>query len=70
MYSPHKVPYAMGMWGLAAGSAPALAPVISGFAVEVKGWRWAFYELLWLAGGSLAILLFLLPEVSPCVSNA
>lgn len=58
------MPYAMGLWGLAAGSAPAIAPVISGFAVEAKGWRWAFYIMLWLSGGSLAILLFFLPEVS------
>jgi len=64
MYTPHKVPYAMGLWGLSAASAPALAPIVASFAVEAKGWRWAFYEMLWLSGGSLAILLFLLPETS------
>jgi len=64
IFTPHKVPYAMGLWGLAAGSAPAVAPIISAFAVEVKGWRWAFWIMLFLTGGSLAILTFFLPETS------
>jgi DHA1 family multidrug resistance protein-like MFS transporter len=63
MYSPHKLPYAMGLWGLSAGSAPAIAPIVSGFAVMANGWRWAFWIMLWLAGGTLLILAFFLPEV-------
>jgi MFS family permease len=54
----------MGLYGLSAASAPALAPIISGFAVETNGWRWAFWEMLWLSGGTLLITIFFLPEVS------
>jgi DHA1 family multidrug resistance protein-like MFS transporter len=54
----------MGLYGLSAASAPALAPIISGFAVESNGWRWAFWEMLWLSGGTLLITIFFLPEVS------
>jgi len=64
VFMMHKVPYAMGLYGLAAGTAPALAPIIAGFAVEANGWRWAFWEMLWLSGFSLALLIFTLPETS------
>jgi len=54
----------MGLYGLAAASGPALAPVISGYAVVANGWRWAFWIMLWLSGFSLALLAFTMPEVS------
>lgn len=40
VFSPHKLPYAMGLYGIAAASSPALAPIISGFAVEAEGCTW------------------------------
>jgi DHA1 family multidrug resistance protein-like MFS transporter len=55
----------MGLYGLAAASGPALAPVISGYAVVANGWRWAFWIMLWLSGFSLALLAFTMPEVRP-----
>ena len=54
----------MGLYGLAAASGPALAPIVSGFAVESESWRWAFWEMLWLSGFSLILLSFTLPETS------
>jgi hypothetical protein len=36
----------------------------SGFAVHAETWRWSFWEMLWLSGGSLIFLFFFLPEVS------
>ena len=54
----------MGLYGLSAGASPALAPIVAGFAVEANGWRWAFWEMLWLSGFTLALLIFFLPEVS------
>ncbi|GFZ49505.1 Caffeine resistance protein 5 [Saitozyma sp. JCM 24511] len=36
IFSPHKLPYAMGLYGLSAASAPALAPIISGFATSTN----------------------------------
>jgi len=64
VFAPHKVPYAMGLYGLAAGSAPALAPIVAGFAVEANGWRWAFWEMLMLSGFTLIVVTFTLPETS------
>jgi DHA1 family multidrug resistance protein-like MFS transporter len=54
----------MGLYGLAAASGPAIAPVVSGYAVVANGWRWAFWEMLWLSGFSLILLGFTMPEVS------
>jgi len=64
VFAPHTVPYAMGLYGLAAGSAPALAPIVAGFAVEANGWRWAFWEMLMLSGFTLIVVTFTLPETS------
>jgi DHA1 family multidrug resistance protein-like MFS transporter len=43
---------------------PALGPVVSGFLQVYKTWRWTFYVLLWMAGGT-AIFLVTLPETLP-----
>ncbi|KIY00806.1 uncharacterized protein Z520_03472 [Fonsecaea multimorphosa CBS 102226] len=43
---------------------PALGPVISGFLQLKLNWRWSFYVLLWLAGGTYPFLLSL-PETHP-----
>ncbi|KAL4995519.1 major facilitator superfamily domain-containing protein [Aspergillus recurvatus] len=40
---------------------PALGPLVSGFLELKKDWRWSFYVILWLGGGS-ALLMFTLPE--------
>ncbi|WWC64926.1 uncharacterized protein I303_107540 [Kwoniella dejecticola CBS 10117] len=64
VFAAHTTPYAMGLWGLSAGASPALAPIIAGFAVEAKGWRWSFWEMLWLSGFTLSLAIFLLPETS------
>ena len=64
VFAPHTMPYAMGLYGLAAGAGPAVAPIISGFAVEANGWRWAFWEMLWLSGFAVILTFFLLPETS------
>ncbi|WVF68833.1 hypothetical protein IAT40_003606 [Kwoniella sp. CBS 6097] len=64
VFAAHTTPYAMGLWGLSAGASPALAPIIAGFAVEYKGWRWSFWEMLWLSGFTLILAIFTLPETS------
>jgi DHA1 family multidrug resistance protein-like MFS transporter len=43
---------------------PALGPVVSGFLQVYKTWRWTFYVLLWMAGGT-EIFLLTLPETLP-----
>ncbi|RJE21414.1 transporter [Aspergillus sclerotialis] len=40
---------------------PALGPVIAGFLELKEDWRWSFYVLLWLGGGT-AVLMLTIPE--------
>lgn len=44
---------AMGMYGLAVGAAPVIAPSLAGVVVDMVGWRWIFW-------GTLAVSLVLL----------
>ncbi|KAF7562648.1 hypothetical protein G7046_g1480 [Stylonectria norvegica] len=62
--SPNMMEYVIALWGGGASLAPALGPVVAGYAVQAKGWRWSTWELLWLAGPILILLLFTLPETS------
>lgn len=39
-YDLIKLPYALTAWVAATFCAPALGPLLSGFAVTAKGWRW------------------------------
>lgn len=64
MYSIKTRTFALGMWGVAASGGPSLGPIVSGFAIQANGWRWAFWIMLWLAGGAALFLAFFLPEVS------
>lgn len=41
MYSLLYLPYALTAWVSAAYCGPALGPLLSGFAVTAKGWRWS-----------------------------
>lgn len=43
---------------------PALAPVISGFLEVTEDWRWSFYVLIFLAAGTIPIMLTI-PETLP-----
>ncbi|KAI9672465.1 MAG: hypothetical protein M1817_003231 [Caeruleum heppii] len=64
MYTPKKQVYGIAVWGIAAVCGPALGPLVGGFAVEKKGWRWTIWELMWLSGACLVLLIFFLPETS------
>ena len=64
MYSLLKLPYAMTFWVAAAYCGPALGPLLSGFAVTAKGWRWSLWEILWLAGPILILMFLFMPETS------
>ncbi|KAM0792603.1 hypothetical protein ACM66B_005264 [Microbotryomycetes sp. NB124-2] len=64
MFGPATRPYALGAWGLSAAAGPALGPVMSGFAIQAKGWHWHAWIMLWLSGFSLIFLIFALPETS------
>lgn len=64
MYTPAKRTYGLAVWGIGAVCGPTLGPLVGGFAAEANGWRWPIWELMWLSGGTLAFLIFFLPETS------
>ncbi|CZT48181.1 related to FLR1-Putative H+ antiporter regulated by yAP-1 and involved in multidrug resistance [Rhynchosporium secalis] len=64
MYRPAKRAYAIGIWGLAAICGPVLGPLVGGFAAQHRGWKWPIWELLWLSGFALIVLIMCLPETS------
>ncbi|KAF7546577.1 hypothetical protein G7Z17_g8328 [Cylindrodendrum hubeiense] len=64
MYSLMALPYAMMAWVSAAYCGPALGPLLSGFAVPVKGWRWSLYISIWASAPILILMFLLLPETS------
>ncbi|KAH9222275.1 multidrug transporter [Leptodontidium sp. 2 PMI_412] len=64
MYSFLYLPYALVAWVAAAFCGPALGPLLSGFAVMAKGWRWSLWEILWVAGPAFLVMFMLLPETS------
>lgn len=53
----------MGLYDLACAAGPTLGPIVAGFAVVANGWRWAFWEMLWITGFALIVLSFTMPEV-------
>jgi len=64
MYRPQKQAYGLAIWGVGAVCGPTLAPLLSGFAVQAKGWTWSIWELTWLSAFTWVVLFFLLPETS------
>ena len=62
--SPKKRAYAIGIWGISAVCGPVLGPLVGGFAAQAENWKWPIWELMWLSGFTLALLIFLLPETS------
>lgn len=64
MYSLLKLPYALSVWVAAAFSAPALGPLLSGFAVMNEGWRWSLWIILWMSAPVWLLMFFFMPETS------
>lgn len=64
MYSPAKRTYGLAVWGIGAVCGPTMGPLVGGFAVQAKGWTWTIWEIMWLSGFTLVLLVFALPETS------
>ncbi|KAJ6127525.1 major facilitator superfamily domain-containing protein [Penicillium sp. IBT 18751x] len=64
MYSLMSLPYALMAWVSAAYCGPALGPLLSGFAVPVKGWRWSLFISIWASSPVLILMFLFLPETS------
>jgi DHA1 family multidrug resistance protein-like MFS transporter len=41
-----------------------LGPIVGGFAAEANGWKWPIWELLWLCGFTVIVLIFWFPETN------
>ena len=64
LYSLLYLPYAITVWVSAAYCGPALGPLLSGFAITAKGWRWGLWEILWIAGPVFILMFLCFPETS------
>jgi DHA1 family multidrug resistance protein-like MFS transporter len=64
LWVPKKRAYAIGIWGVFATAGPVMGPMLGGFAVENETWKWSIWELIWLSGFCLVVLIFTLPETS------
>ncbi|KAI9670012.1 MAG: hypothetical protein M1831_007048 [Alyxoria varia] len=64
IYSFMNLPYGFVAWTAGAFSAPALGPLLSGFAVMAKGWRWALWEIIWMSAPVLVMMFVSFPETS------
>ena len=64
MYSLSAVPYALMGWTASAYMGPSLGPLLSGFSVPVKGWRWSLFESVWASSPIMIAMLIALPETS------
>ncbi|GES60596.1 major facilitator superfamily domain, general substrate transporter [Aspergillus terreus] len=64
MYSLMSLPYAMMAWVAAAYCGPALGPLLSGFSVPAKSWRWSLFESIWASAPVFLLMFFFLPETS------
>jgi DHA1 family multidrug resistance protein-like MFS transporter len=62
MYSFLYLPFAIAFWVAAAFGGPAIGPLLSGFAVYAKNWRWSQWEILWMAGPVFLLFFFFVPE--------
>jgi DHA1 family multidrug resistance protein-like MFS transporter len=64
MFNFFRLPYGIALWTTAAYCGPALGPLLSGFAVMSKGWRWSLWEIVWMSVPILVLMLLCLPETS------
>ncbi|KAL6365640.1 hypothetical protein LRP88_01641 [Fusarium phalaenopsidis] len=62
LYSLVNLPFAMIAWVGAMSCGPSLGPLLSGFAVTAKNWRWSLYESIWISAPLLFVLFIFLPE--------
>ncbi|KAI5461857.1 major facilitator superfamily domain-containing protein [Mariannaea sp. PMI_226] len=64
MFSVIYIPYSLAAWSGAMYCGPALGPLISGFLVMKKDWRWSMWEIVWISSFIFLLLIIFLPETS------
>ncbi|GAA5976516.1 hypothetical protein JCM11641_001326 [Rhodosporidiobolus odoratus] len=58
VFPPRQQAMAVASWAIGA----ACGPPLGGYPAFLNGWRWPFYEIVWLSGATFILLFFLLPE--------
>ncbi|KAJ6276456.1 major facilitator superfamily domain-containing protein [Bipolaris maydis] len=64
MFRPKKQAYALTFWGISAVCGPVLGPLVGGFAVMAKGWKWTIWETTWLSGFCFIVLMVLIKPIT------
>jgi DHA1 family multidrug resistance protein-like MFS transporter len=64
VYSTMYVTYPLSWWVWSAWAGPAFGPLMSGFAVMNKNWRWSLWEIVWMSVPVLILLIVAMPETS------
>ncbi|KAJ5564014.1 hypothetical protein N7513_000256 [Penicillium frequentans] len=64
IYPTSHIPIYLSSWTAVWFWGPAIGPVVAGFAVQAKGWRWGLWEIVWLTGPLSLLLFCALPETS------
>ncbi|ORY12874.1 major facilitator superfamily domain-containing protein [Clohesyomyces aquaticus] len=64
IFPPSAVFYIVAAWAAFATFAQAFGPLLTAYSVPVRGWRWSQWELLWLVGPVLILMIVALPETS------
>jgi MFS transporter, DHA1 family, multidrug resistance protein len=53
---PDVQPIALYTWACSGFAAPSIAPIISGFAIPVLGWRWSLWEIVIVNGPAVILM--------------
>ncbi|KAL1873628.1 hypothetical protein VTK73DRAFT_815 [Phialemonium thermophilum] len=61
LWDPSERGDSMAVFSFMSWAGPSLGPIVSGFLQITKGWRWAFFVVLWL-GAPTALLMLTIPE--------
>jgi DHA1 family multidrug resistance protein-like MFS transporter len=65
MYSLLYLPYTLSWWVFSAWAGPATGPLVAGFAISAKNWRWSLWEIVWMAAPVLVALVFMPETFAP-----
>ncbi|MEB3363918.1 MFS transporter [Lactobacillus sp. R2/2] len=65
LYPVNKQGMVMGILGLASGAAPVIAPTLTGFLIEIWGWRSVFFISAAISLFIIILAIFSVENVSP-----
>jgi DHA1 family multidrug resistance protein-like MFS transporter len=69
LFPESAVPYALTVWISAAYCGPALGPLLAGYVVPEKGWRFGMWEIVYMAGPVCFLVLFLPETYEPTIQQ-